>query len=172
MDRKISARLDDDLFGWLLRYVFQADRYEAASVKGYPMASAQLREDLLTLRHLIQCGQQYLAGRFTKAEASCICDALNGIPFVPYLVPLGSSALLGPIQEEMDQGLADKWRVDPGRLTKKIADLDILDALALWHQVRLVWRDDGKTPVERVFRVAGSTTSGAPGTSGERRRKK
>ena len=145
-----SFRVDPELSAWLVRYI------PAGQESGYPGTSSQLRDDLLMLQGLISVGVKRLEGRFTLAEASAICDGLNGFyPTWPALVEFLPRGLVTQLTQETNEvDLGAKWGVDMHQLGKKLTRLTPLEAVALVHLARLFWKDDARGGVARFFRLA------------------
>lgn len=79
---------------------------------------------------------------FTVAEASLICDALNGSLLQPASAPL----LWAEISDALDDGLAEKWGVDGPALVARLRLLTPFQALAVEDAVERWWRSTRDEP--------------------------
>lgn len=86
---------------------------------------------------------------FSEAEASAICDALNGTILEPSSIPL----LRGGIEDAVEgDDLATKWGIDGGALVSKLRELPLGALYALADAVERFWLDPNPLP-EALRRV-------------------
>lgn len=93
-----------------------------------------------------------LAGiELSEAEASLVCDALNGTLFEPHTIRLLWAEVDDAIRHD---GLAEKWGVDGPALVERLRSLTPGQAYALVDAVERFWLD-ASSPASERLRTAG-----------------
>lgn len=85
----------------------------------------------------------------TEAEASAVCDALNGTILDEHTVSL----LWAEVDDACRVGLAEKWRVDGPALVAQLRGLSYAQCVALYDAVERFWRepiDDVTATLQRI----------------------
>ena len=118
--------------------------------------SAQLREDMDTLRSLIRESERRLAGKFTVAEGCLICDVCNGLLYQPEFAGGMANILFAEVSDGMLLNELDKkWVVDRDVLIKKLQGLLALEAYVVLNWARLFWHKykdvDTEAAVKTLF---------------------
>ncbi len=89
------------------------------------------------------------AQEFTEAEASLICDALNGTFFEPHTITLLWANIADAIRYD---GLDGKWDVDGAALVERLRNLTPAQTFALADAAERFWNATGTT-AERLRAV-------------------
>ena len=90
---------------------------------------------------------------FTVAEASLLCDAMNGTITEPHT----ASLLWANVADALDDGLAEKWDVDGEALVRRLRALSPFEQLAVADACERFWRrvgsGSGATPAEMLLNI-------------------
>jgi hypothetical protein len=81
--------------------------------------------------------------QFSEAEWNALRDMLNGTLSEPAELIRGSLAM--GWEDSVEDGLAEKWDVDPAALQKKLAALSYVQEVAVIEAVERWWRGQGAT---------------------------
>lgn len=89
---------------------------------------------------------------FTEAEASLICDVMNGTLTEPHT----ASLLWANVADALEDGYAEKWKVDGDTLALRLRALSPFEALAVADACERFWRGPyRKEDMARALREAG-----------------
>lgn len=78
---------------------------------------------------------------FGEAEWNALRDMLNGAISEPAAMVRGSLAM--GWEDSLEDGLAEKWDVDPGALQQKLVALTYVQEVAVIEAVERWWRSQG-----------------------------
>lgn len=152
-DAGLQAFLGDNAFRHLLEDTMPASKIsitigdvlgeiDARGERGAANRSGVIDRDLTRYYEILRYGRQSLRERLSTAEISAILDNLNGVWLSE---PVSIRLIHANVADGLEEGLAEKWKIDGPALVEKLKSLTFAESCALADAVERWWNRVGNS---------------------------
>lgn len=121
------------------------DEIDNRGERGEANRSGVIDRDLTRYYEVLKYGRQSLREKLSTAEVSAILDNLNGVWLSE---PLSIRLIYANFADGLEEGLAEKWKIDGPALVEKLKNLSFAESCALADAAERWWNrvSSGKQP--------------------------